>query len=230
MFSFLIVVVVALAVAAPVLLLKSIAKGIEQDKKLLRDGKPAKATILEVRSTGTRVNHEPLCELVVEVEPAGEPPFQNTFRQLIPVTSLAEYKRGAVVTVKYDPTDRKKMLLAGVGFVEVTMTREEANALAEASQRLLEELNRPGAGVPASALVRAFVPTGVVVNGNNPLAKLEIKVLPTAGTPFDATIVGVFGEASLHKYQPGKEIAVVFDPANPTRVTMDLSRTPSRQS
>ena len=214
---------ISLSVGVPALIFGRTLAGALSNRRLRRHGTAAKATIVEVRGTNTKINNEPVCDIVLEVEPDSEPPFQATARQLVSSMSLVELKRGKLVTVRFDPRDRTKVVLIGTGHVSVSTA--EAAQMVRSAQRLLDELNAPGAGVAAPALVRAFSPTGIELNGPNPLARLEVKVLPVGGAPFDATIVGVFGAPGLHKYQPGKEIAVRFDPADHARVTMDLSET-----
>lgn len=219
---------IGLSVGIPLVVVGPIIRGALRNRRLRRHGGTAKATVVSVQQTSTQINDQPVCDIVLRIEPEGEEPFEATSRQVVALTTLVELTRGAVVTVRYDPRDRRKVVLEGIGFVATS--RAEAEAMIVSSQRLIDELNKPGAGVAATALVREFSPTGVEVNGGNPLARMLIKVLPPGGEPFDATVIGVFGKAGLHKYQPGKEIAVRFDPADRTRVTMDVSRTLVAQS
>ena len=67
-------------------------------------------------------------------------------------------------------------------------------------------------GIYCKAIVTKFTNMGVNVNGNNPLATIEIQILPDYEPAFSATVKGAIKESSVPLYQPGKEIFVKYDP------------------
>ena len=78
---------------------------------LRTNGLSAQATILQVSDTGTTINDEPVVRLLLEVEPPGQPTFQAETERVISHLQIAQFPRGAVVQVKYDPASLDVTLL-----------------------------------------------------------------------------------------------------------------------
>jgi hypothetical protein len=189
---------------------------------VMNHGVAARAVVTSLDQTGAFLNEQPECDVGLRVEPKDGSPFRATVRTYVLLTQLAELRPGAVVTVRFDPDDPAKMVIAGLG--HALFDEAEASRMLEANQAMLEELNEPGAATQADAIVIAFERTGVSINGDNTMAFVRLKVLPANGPRFDATVLGVFAPSGLPKYQPGREVHVVYDPANPQRVTFDVRR------
>lgn len=200
--------------------------GIREHEHLLEQGVRARAVVLSLRETGTFINRRPQCEIGLRVEPVDGDPYDASVRQVLSITSIPRYQPGNVMTVRYDPRAPHELIIEAVGEpskLAPPMPAAEAERLVEASQALLLALNRPGAGVAAAAIVTRFEPTGVQVNGDNSLVTVTVKVLPVGAAPYDARIVGVFAPSGVAKYQPGREVHVLVDPADAGRVTFDMS-------
>lgn len=197
--------------------------GQAKHRRVLASGVSARATVTSLDQTGTTINDQPKCRIGLLVEPKDGAPFAATTTQLVLLTQIPQFQPGAVVTVRYVPGDPSQIAIEAFGHTSIDQA--EAERMIAASARLMAELDQPGASLPAPAIVTAFNPTGVKVNGPNPLAVLELKVLPEGGAPFDATVAGVFGAQALAKYQPGKTVRVRFDPADPSRVSFDGAKT-----
>lgn len=223
-----IVAALALGVLPALFTVVPLIRGGRRNRRLLRSGAQAPATIVAIDQTGTEVNDQPVCELRVRVEPTGEPAFDAIARRVVPLTQIPQLQPGQRIVVRYDFEDRATVAIEGLGDLAIDPAR--AKRMMEEAQQRHDALNRPGAGVAATAIVTTFEPTGVTVNGPNPLVVLRVKVLPSGGAPFDAEIVGVFVPSGLHKYQPGKEVHVRFDPAAPAHVAFDATRVASIKS
>jgi len=189
---------------------------------VMNHGVAARAVVTSLDQTGASLNDQPECDVGLRVEPKNGQPFTSTVRTYVLLTQLAELRPGAVVTVRFDPDDHAKMVIAGLG--QVSLDEAEASRMLEANEALLKELNAPGAATQADAIVVAFEPTGVRVNGDNTMAFVRLKVLAPDGARFDATVLGVFAPSGLAKYQPGREVFVVYDPANLKRIALDVRR------
>jgi hypothetical protein len=190
---------------------------------VMNHGVAARAVVTSLDQTGAFLNEQPECDVGLRVEPKDGSPFSATVRTYVLLTQLAELRPGAVVTVRFDAQDPAKMVIAGLG--HALFDEAEARRMLKANQAMVEELNEPGAATQADAIVIAFEPTGVSVNGDNTMAFVRLKVLPADGTRFDATVLGVFAASGLRKYQPGREVHVVYDPSNPQRIALDVRRT-----
>ena len=71
--------------------------------KVLSSGTPAEAKILMVTDTGTRINHNPLVNFMLEVRPESQQPFNANVSQSVSVIHLPSYQPGQMVNVKYVP-------------------------------------------------------------------------------------------------------------------------------
>jgi hypothetical protein len=81
-------------------------------------------------------------------------------------------------------------------------------------------------GVPAEAEILSIADTMNMLN-DDPIIRLEVLVRPADRAPFRATIQRlVITNLQIPQYQPGKAIAVRFDPRDPSRVSIDLGPPP----
>lgn len=222
--TIMIVIIVAVSVLPVFFFVVPLLTGGAKNKRLLKTGTQARAVITNLEQTGTYINNQPRCHIYLQVEPGGGvPPFAAVATRTVQLVQIPQFQPGQILTVRFNPADHSQVAIEAFGHVDVAP--DEAQRLVREADELFQALNAPGAGTPASAIVTAFKPTGMMINGPNPLAVLELKVLPSGGAPFDAALTGVFGAAGLHKYQPGQTVYVRYDPARPSRVTFDKSRT-----
>ncbi|HYG62924.1 MAG TPA: DUF3592 domain-containing protein [Thermoanaerobaculia bacterium] len=76
-------------------------------------------------------------------------------------------------------------------------------------------------GMPAEAEVLRIWDTGTTVN-DDPVIGMEVEVLPAEGEPFQAVIPRTWiSRLDIPRFQPGRVIAVRFDPETPARVALD---------
>ncbi len=105
---------------------------------VLRRGLPAEAVVLKVWDTGTSLNDNPQVGLLLEVRPADGAPFQTETASVASRLEAARICPGAIVQVKYDPQDRRRVALVPGTEVRPAL-QGPAERLAE-----LEELRRRG--------------------------------------------------------------------------------------
>ena len=80
------------------------------------------------------------------------------------------------------------------------------------------DLATSASAVTATATVTALRETGMMID-TQPVAEIDVTVLPTAGAPFPATL-RVQGVARLVGLAPGATVAVRYEPASPTVVAL----------
>ncbi|MCI0397076.1 MAG: hypothetical protein L0332_03840 [Chloroflexi bacterium] len=78
----------------------------------MKDAVLAQATILNMWDTGVTLNDNPQVGMLLEVHPTDRPAYQVQTKAVISRFRLLQYQVGAVVPVKYDPTDPSKVILA----------------------------------------------------------------------------------------------------------------------
>ena len=90
------------------------------------------------------------------------------------------------------------------------------NATGESEARLLRQI-----GIPAEAEVLRLWDTGTTVN-DDPVVAMEVEVRPADGDPFRAVIPKTWiSRLDVPQFQPGKILAVRYDPHDPARVAVD---------
>ncbi len=63
----------------------------------------AQAEILEISETGTYINNQPKLRFRFHVNSPVHPPSEVVHKQVIPLTLLASYKVGEIITIKVNP-------------------------------------------------------------------------------------------------------------------------------
>lgn len=98
-------------------------------------GVPAAATVLELWDTGWTINENPQVGLRLEVRPPGDMPFEARTKAVVSRLMVGQIRPGAVLEVRYDPKDKRRVVV--VSGTEVALAPHAAERLAE-----LEELRR----------------------------------------------------------------------------------------
>jgi hypothetical protein len=208
---------------------RSVLAPIARREALQKSGVQAEATILEVTDTRWTVNEiYPVIKLRLEVRPPDGQPFQVETKEVINRVDIPQFQPGAVVPVMYDPKDPENV---SVGVVEGKVTADtiaqDPERVRQAEEYLTKEDQKNQAilasGKPAKAVILNAWDMGVLVNGNNPAKTFLLEVHPEGEAAFQAQTVAVVSEASIPKYQPGKEIFAKYDPNDKTRVSIDHS-------
>jgi hypothetical protein len=202
-----------------------------KNREVLAHGEAAPAVILKSWQTGTVMNDiNPQIGLLLDVRPANRPAFQAETKMFIPMMQVPQFQPGAVVQVKYDPNDPRKVAVDAVGgSLDTAPAAAPADpARVQALQQMLEQMKAMqddvGArGVSAPALILTASDTNVKVNGDNPLMTFQLQVQATDRAPFQATTQGVVGVSATAKYQPGKTVWVKYDPSDASKVILDHS-------
>jgi hypothetical protein len=75
------------------------------------NGLPATAKIVRIWETGVRVNHNPVVGFLLEVHAEGMEPYEAETKALISILMIPQIQPGAVLKVKYDPKDPRRIAL-----------------------------------------------------------------------------------------------------------------------
>jgi len=229
-FSLLIVITVVVLLFVGLFVGRMVMNGMK-NREVLAHGVSAQAVILKVWETGTVMNEtNPQIGMLLEVRPANRPAFQAETKMFISMIQIPQFQPGAVVGVKYDPNDPRKVAVDSVGgsLDAVAAAPQIDPARVQALQQMLEQMkvmqNDLGArGVSVPAMILTASDTSVKVNGDNPLMTFQLQVQATDRAPFQATAQGVVGVSATARYQPGKTIWVKYDPSDSSKVILDHS-------
>lgn len=83
-----------------------------ESRRILEQGEPAEATILEVKETGWTINNiYYVVKFVLEVRPKNLPSYKTEAQGMISRLTMSQFQVGAVVPVKYDSREPKKVAL-----------------------------------------------------------------------------------------------------------------------
>jgi len=106
------------------------------------------------------------------------------------------------------------LLIAGSGCSLIGAAIDRATGGDEA--RLLRRT-----GVPAEAKILRIWDTGTTVNDDQVIG-MEVEVLPSGGEPFRAVIPRTWiSRLDIPQFQPGRIVAVRYDPDDPARAALD---------
>jgi len=203
---------------------------------LTKNGIQAEATIVEVNDTGMTVNEiYPVIKFTLDVRPPEGEPFRAESKELINRMDIPTFQPGAVVPVLYDPRNPKNIVMGtkeSIGSEKGQGLFPAADAQNPEKMRMAQEFLEKeekehdeirANGKPARAKILIATPLGINVNGNNPAMSFMLEVYPEGEPAFQAQTNGVIAEASIPKYQPGREIFVKYDANDNTRVSLDHS-------
>ena len=104
---------------------------------------------------------------------------------------------------------------------EINKTFDPAAQMRQANEMMKQQtaqMQLATSGTPATAIVNALRDTGAMVN-HQPMVEADVTVMPPGGAPFPATI-SVMGHAQLAGLQPGANVNVVYDAADPSVVAL----------
>ena len=193
--------------------------------RLQKTGIPGRARILEVKDTGVTINNHPQVKLVLEVKNSFGQTYTTQCRVLVSRINPGMYQPGMEVAVKIDPKNEQNVTLdfsgnnTGNGQPAANTTALKAEL--EEVQRLNDSVSLSGRS--ARAIIKNYKWLGAYVNGNNPYVELDVEVLPENSTSFSGKAKGVIAEASVEKYQPGKEIYVKYDLYDNSKIVIERS-------
>jgi len=78
---------------------------------LMSKGIEARAEILSVRESGTRINENPVLDFRLKVYPENMTPFTSEAQQTISILNIPKYSKGSFVRVKYNPVDMESAII-----------------------------------------------------------------------------------------------------------------------
>jgi hypothetical protein len=197
-----------------------------QNRKILKTGQLAEATILKIWDTGETYNDAPKVGFMLQVRPVTGILYKAKVEQFISRLSISAYQPGAIVSVRIDHNDNSKVAIEGIK--SGASSGATIHASPEEIQKLIIEtntfnVNLMANGERAEAKILKYSETGININGNNPFIEFLLEVHPVKGPKFQATAKGPILATSVQKYQAGKMVFVRFDPNDLTKVTIDPS-------
>jgi hypothetical protein len=106
---------------------------------------------------------------------------------------------------------------AGIMLVVLATGCAAVNEMTGISQA--RELQRTG--VAAQALIIRIWDSGMTLN-NDPVVWFELTVHPDGQPPYTATTKSPISRLDVPRFQPGARVPVRYDPADPSRVALDV--------
>jgi hypothetical protein len=197
--------------------------------RLQKTGISSRAIITAVNDTGVTINNNPQVKLTLELKNSLGQRYTTTYRTLVSRINPFAYQPGAEVAVKVDPVNEKNVVLDFTGGTSATTTAVAETAVdktlleseLETMQRDHDALNLSGRS--ARAIIKSYTWLGAYVNGKNPYVEMELEVLPDTAPAFSGKTKGVIAEASIEKYQPGKQVYVKYDLYDNSKITIEHS-------
>ncbi|HTY13174.1 MAG TPA: DUF3592 domain-containing protein [Candidatus Omnitrophota bacterium] len=207
--------------------------------RLARDGEDGTATILQINETGWTINNMYyLVKFQLEVHPKQGPAYRTEIKSMISRLTMAQFQPGAVVPVRYDPKNLKRVALTETTEVDDGPAAQATAAPAQMSPdqiKIVEEtllkrdaLNKKllAEGEAAEAVILRCWPMGIMIDGANPMMGFMLEIHPNGKAAFTAETEAPIKASSIYKYQAGNKVFVKFDPNDTSKVTLDHSPIP----
>lgn len=100
-----------LGLALPLYFVVKLMRGSAERNRLLTQGAPAMATIMQIWETGTRINDRPMVGFALQVQPPQGQPWQAQCQMVVSPLQIPSIQPGTQVHVKYDPADPSKVAI-----------------------------------------------------------------------------------------------------------------------
>ena len=91
------------------------------NRRLLRTGESGVGYIQSTRSTGLRINNQPVYELVLMVHSHTQPPFETTVRSRVGPFMSAD----SIIPVRFDPVSKRAIIVRGEAVDESLIKRKK---------------------------------------------------------------------------------------------------------
>lgn len=82
--------------------------------KILREGDPATAVIMDIGTTGVLINEQPQVRLSLEVYPEKGSTYQTELKMVISPVYLPQFQPGAKLNIKVDPKNKDRVAVESV--------------------------------------------------------------------------------------------------------------------
>jgi hypothetical protein len=103
--------VLVLSLAVPAIFIVKLLRGSAERSRILRQGIPAQATILQIWETGVRVNDSPQVGFRVSVLPPSGVPYETQTVMVVSQLMIPRIQPGSVVRAKLDPANPNNVAL-----------------------------------------------------------------------------------------------------------------------
>lgn len=198
-------------------------KGQAQTRTLLQTGVPAQAVIVSVQDTGVYINEQPQGRVTLQVTPTDRPPFQAVITRVFSPFELSSVGPGATVQVRFDPNDTSKVAIesfggGNAGGMNASVNNQQLQAAMMAQDQYYAQLRITGTEAKAKILTA----TNLNIRNDNIawVFRLTFDVTAPTGEHFQSETQAAIGDTAQHKYQPGKEVIVRYDPAKRDQVAL----------
>ncbi|MGB6092984.1 MAG: hypothetical protein WBF83_04395 [Moheibacter sp.] len=216
--------------------------------KDIPNGLLATATVIKSYQAGMsmRAGANQFYSIIIEsniTNPQGETWFAK-IEQMLPVTQVGIFQPGVQFAVKYDPTNKSKVVIdqsaqtqqqpnqasninkamknPNAGYTNQDVLNAKQAAPADIMQKvqqhsdLLKELMTSGAASTAK-VVKTEIELKDFMPGIN-ILKVRITIAGTIIDEFESDIHLLTPVTSMYKFEPGKTVYILYDKKNPRRV------------
>lgn len=207
------------------------------------NGLPATAMVksctqgnLKMTFGGVQEVYQLLIEVIVQ-NPHGET-WPATIKAMIPLTQIATFQPGVSFLVKYDPQNKKKVIIdqtAGTeqsdvnisGYGKITQQNiltakqnapRDITLRLEASNALLQDLKINGVSATATVIATEILYANYLPYID--AIQLKLQVNSTDRPSFEAIVSVLLGKEAQQKTEPGKTVYVKYDRNNQQRVCL----------
>ncbi|MGH2662987.1 MAG: hypothetical protein ACRDH8_09320 [Actinomycetota bacterium] len=215
---------------------RSWSKKAAEANRLKTQGVPGQASIMGMRQTGVYLNEQPQIELQLQVQTQMHGPYQVTVREYVPLMLLGTLSSGRPLPVKVDPANPNNLVIEwenamsmpmGAGIPMGGMRVDQAGQMPVAPPPLPsaqgdEDKKRILAtGTPGRARIISSAPTGQMDDRGRPIYSMMLQIEVQGRPPVQGPAMAGIPPERAEQLEPGDEIPIKADPANPTSIAVD---------
>jgi hypothetical protein len=215
---------------------RSWSKKAAEVNRLKTQGVPGEASIMGMRQTGVYLNEQPQIELQLQVQTQMHGPYQVTVREYVPLMLLGTLSSGRPLPVKVDPANPNNLVIEwenamsmpmGAGIPMGGMRVDQAGQMPVAPPPLPsaqgdEDKKRILAtGTPGWARIISSAPTGQMDDRGRPIYSMMLQIEVQGRPPVQGPAMAGIPPERAEQLEPGDEIPIKADPANPTSIAVD---------
>ena len=197
-------------------------KGNAQTRTLLQTGVSAPAVIVDIQDTGMRINDYPQARVTFQITPTDRPAFQAVVTRTFSPFELGSLVPGASAQVRFDPNNPSKVAIEALGGGGNAGMAAVNNQVLQSSMMAQDQYYAQLRITGVEARAKILTATNLNIRNDDVawVFRLTFDVTTATGEHFQSETQSAIVDASQHKYQPGKEVFIRYDPNNKAQVAL----------
>lgn len=197
---------------------RNASNSLGKNKRLQQEGKLAMGTLLHFSSTGTRISHRPVMEIIIQYYLENGRQVTGRCEMLLDEASIGQFKIGMFLPVRYEEEHPEEIVLAqneAFDDLHQAMTDFQLYDGTLDQERHYIASN----GIDAQGVIMKSTPTGRIQGGKTELT-LHIKITPPDGEMYETVFTRFVISGCVPYLQAGCVVSIHYLPDDPYNVVI----------